>query len=149
MKTLIIFFTIAIFFSCSDNNFNKDYLAFEIRLAESETKPNLTEMSFYNSDQKFFVHDSVFLKNADIISTEILDWQTQPKVQVMLNDGGREKFTDFTQKNTGKIAAMIVDNKLVSAPRINAPIRKGILIITGFFSHEEALKIAEGILPKD
>lgn len=51
--------------------------------------------------------------------------------------------------NVGKIAAIIVDNKLVSAPRINAQIRNGKLIITGFFNHEEALKIADGILPKD
>jgi len=149
MKKFIVFFTVVIFFSCSDNTFNKDSLSFEIRLAQSEHNPNLKEMNVYNSDQKFFVFDSVFLKSDDIISTEILDWQTQPKVQVMLNDEGREKFADFTQKNVGKIAAMIVDNKLVSAPRINAPIRNGTLIIVGYFNYEEALKIADGIVPKN
>jgi preprotein translocase subunit SecD len=149
MKLLIFIFTFVIFFSCSDNNFSNDFLSFEIRLAESEHNPNLKEMIFYNSDQKFFVYDSVYLNNDDITTTEIIDWQTQPKVQVMLNDAGREKFAAFTEKNVGKNAAMIVDNKLVSAPRINAQIRIGKLIITGLFSHEEALKIAEGILPKD
>jgi len=106
-------------------------------------------MNFYHSDQKFFVYDSIYLKNDDITSTEIIDWQSQPKVQVMLNNEGRKKFAAFTQKNVGKIAAMIVDNKLVSAPRINAPIRNGTLIIIGYFNHEEAIKIANGIVPKN
>jgi len=107
------------------------------------------QMNFYHSDQKFFVYDSIYLKNDDITSTEIIDWQSQPKVQVMLNNEGRKKFAAFTQKNVGKIAAMIVDNKLVSAPRINAPIRNGTLIIIGYFNHEEAIKIANGIVPKN
>jgi preprotein translocase subunit SecD len=146
MKILNVIFTVAIFFSCSDNQFNKEFLAFEIRLAESERYATLKEMPLYKSDQKFFVFDSVFLKNDDITSAEVIDWQTQPKVSIILNDVGRIKFADFTQKNVGKTAAIIVDNKLVSAPKINAPINEGKLLIVGFFSHEEALEIAEGIL---
>jgi preprotein translocase subunit SecD len=41
---------------------------------------------------------------------------------------------------------MIVDNKLGSAPRINAQITQGILLIVGLFTYEEAKTISEGIL---
>ena len=98
-------------------------------------------MVFYKTDKKFFVHDSVYLTNDDITSTDIIDWKTQPKVQVILSEVGREKFAEFTKMNVGKNAAMIVDKKLVSAPRINAQITKGVLLIVGFFDQEEAKKL--------
>jgi preprotein translocase subunit SecD len=123
-------------------------LKFELRLAQTEPDSSLQEMIFYNTDKTFFVHDSVYITNKEIVSTDIIDWQTQPKVHVMLNEAGRKKFAEFTKKYVGKNAAMIVGNKLMSAPRIQAPITKGVLLIVGFFSHEEAQKMASGILPK-
>ena len=95
------------------------------------------------------MYDSVFLNNENIKGTEIIDWETHPKVLVTLNENGRKKFADFTLNNIGKNAAMIVDGKLVSAPRINAQITKGILIIHGILTHEESQKIAGGIIPKN
>ena len=148
MKTIIIFLTSVFFISCTENLFNKEFLTFELRLAESDQSSNLTEMVLYKSEQKFFIHDSIFLQNKEIASTEVIDWQTHPKVLITLTDTGREKFTDFTLNNIGKIAAIIVDNKLVSAPRINAQINEGKLIIVGVFNHAEAQSISEGILTK-
>jgi len=147
MKVLIVFFTLIIFLSCSENKSNNNPLLFELRIAESEANPNLIEMIMDKTDLKFYVHDSVFIKNKDIKSTDVFDWETHPKVMVILTDEGRKKFTVFTQQNIGKNAAILLDNKLVSAPRINAEIPEGKLIIIGHFSHEEALRIAEGILP--
>lgn len=148
MKRLAGLFIILFLFSCSINNFSKDSLTFELRLAETKPDSSLIEMIFYNSDQHFFVHDSVFLSNAEIISTDIIDWQTHPKVLVNLNGEGQKIFSDFTKRNIGRNAAIIIDNKLVSAPRINAPITEGKLIIVGYFNHEEAKSIAAGILPQ-
>lgn len=51
--------------------------------------------------------------------------------------------------NVGKNAGIFVDGKLLSAPRINAPIDEGILLIAGFFDREEALKIADGLTPQN
>jgi preprotein translocase subunit SecD len=149
MKTLTIFCIFVILISCTENKSKSEFLLFEIRLAQIESDPDLVEMAMYNSDQKFFVDEFVFLNNDDLTSAEVIDWETHPKVMVMLNDDGRGKFADFTLKNTGKKAAILVDQKLVSTPRINAPITEGKLIIVGNFSHEEALKIAEGIIPRE
>lgn len=147
MRALIVIFTLIIFLSCSENESNYNLLLFELRLAESEANPNLIEMNMDKTDLKFYVHDSVFIKNIDIKSADVFDWETHPKVMVILTDEGRKKFAAFTQKNIGKNAAILVDNKLVSAPRINAGIHEGKLIIIGHFSHEDALRIAKGILP--
>lgn len=149
MKTFLCIITLAFLMSCSANNNSIQYLSFELRLAETEPNQNLKEMVFYKTDQKFYVHETVYLTNEEIISTDIIDWQTQPKIQVILNEVGRKKFAEFTLKNIGKNAAMIVGNKLMSAPRIQAQITKGMFLIVGFFDHEEAQSIASGILSKN
>ena len=148
MKTFLCIMTFAFLISCSAIKNSNNYLSFELRLAETEPTENLKEMVFYKTDQKFYLHETVYLTNAEIISTDIIDWQTQPKVHVTLNEAGRKKFSEFTLQNVGKNAAMIVDNKLMSAPRIQAQITKGELLIVGFFDHQEAQSIASGILYK-
>jgi len=147
MKTLSAFFTLFILLSCSENKQTHVPISFELRLAETEPNSNLTEMTMHNSDFKFFVGDSTFLINRNIKSAEVFDRDTHPKVMVTLNDDGRKKFSTFTQQHIGKNAAILVDGKLVSSPKIMAQISEGKLLIVGHFSHEEALKIAKGILP--
>ena len=149
MKKLIYILFLFTFFSCTENRTNTEILAFELRLAQTEPDSTLQKMVFYNTDKTFFVHDSVYLTNKEIVSTDIIDWQTQPKVHVRLNEAGRKNFAEFTKNYVGKNAAMIVDNKLMSAPRIQAQITKGELLIVGFFDHEEAQSIAKGILLKN
>jgi len=148
MKIFICILAIAFLTSCSSNKISNNYLAFELRLAETEPNQNLKEMVFYKTEEKFYVHKKVYLSNEEIISTDIIDWQTQPKVQVTLNEAGRKKFAEFTGKYVGKNAAMIVGNKLMSAPKIQAQITKGKFLIVGFFDHEEAQSMARGILPQ-
>jgi preprotein translocase subunit SecD len=137
---------VVILLSCSEKKTENDILSFELRIAKTEPGPNLTKMTLDNSDLIFFVKDSVFLNNQDIKSTEVIDWVTRPKVMVTLSDKGREKFAAFTEENIGKNAAILVNHKLVSAPRINAAIKEGKLIIVGHFSHEDALRISSGIV---
>ena len=149
MKTIISLLLLTALVSCSEKKSDNEYVKFELRLAQSKPDSNLMEMVFYNSEEKFFIHDSVYLSNKDIVAAEVIDWDTQPKVKVVLNEEGKEKFAEFTVRYVGKNAAMIVDNKLMSAPRINAQITKGLLLIVGFFNHEEAQSIAVGILQKN
>ena len=149
MKIIMCTLLLVFLLSCSANNFAKDFLTFQLRLAESEPDSNLKKMNFYNSDLQFFVYDSVFLTNKNITSAEVIDRHTRPKIKVTLNEEGRKNFADFTLKNIGKNAAIIVDGKLVSAPKINDQITQGMLIIVGFFDQKEAQQIARAILPKD
>jgi preprotein translocase subunit SecD len=146
MKILIASFVMLLFISCSENIFDKKFLLFEVRLAQTEMYPPVNEMVVYKGEQTFFVSDTIFLNNEDIKSAELIDWQENPKVKILLNGKGRERFAEFTASHIGQNAAILVDHKLISAPKINASIKEGILLIIGHFDHEEAVRIAEGIV---
>jgi len=147
MKLAVSLICLAALFSCSGNKPHHESLRFELRLAQSNPDSTLKEMVFYNSDKKFFIHDSVFLTNSDIVAAEVIDWETQPKVKVILTEEGKEKFAEFTGNHVGENAAILVNDKLISAPRINAQITEGVLLIVGLFNHEEAQSMARGIQP--
>ena len=55
---------------------------------------------------------------------------------------GSEKFATFTRDNIGKILAIVLDKKIISAPTINGEIPNGTGQITGSFTYEEANNLA-------
>ncbi|MBN1495742.1 MAG: protein translocase subunit SecD [Spirochaetes bacterium] len=67
---------------------------------------------------------------------------------------GATKFADVTaKKNWGKKLAIVIDDKVRSAPRLNVQITSGQAMINGNFTHEEVTTltriIKEGALPVD
>ncbi|TFH01295.1 MAG: hypothetical protein E4H13_05295 [Calditrichales bacterium] len=149
MKLWIFILSATLLLSCSENRFDASVLNFELHLANTESGPDLKQMNLYRTDQNFFVDSFIYLTSDDVKSAEVIEWETQPKVIVKLNERGRNRFAAFTLRHVGKNAAMIVDHELVSAPRINAQITTGELIIVGFFSYKEAVGIANGIVKKE
>ncbi|MFZ1108701.1 MAG: protein translocase subunit SecD [Rhodomicrobium sp.] len=75
----------------------------------------------------------------------------QPAVMFTLNVKGAAAFARVTRENIGKPFAIILDNKVVSAPVIRSEIPGGHGQITGHFSQEEvnrlALLLRSGALP--
>lgn len=75
----------------------------------------------------------------------------EPVVALEFNDDGRKLFADITTENTGELLAILLDQSMVMAPRINTPIIDGQAIITGGFSVEEAkqlsIQLNAGALP--
>ena len=53
------------------------------------------------------------------------DQNGQPDVTITFNGEGGRRFARVTQENVGKPFAIIVDNKVISAPNINEPILGG------------------------
>lgn len=74
-----------------------------------------------------------------------------PAVSFTLNNIGAKLFADITKHNSGKRLAIVMDNKLLSAPMINEPIVGGSGIISGHFTinsaNELALLLRAGALP--
>jgi preprotein translocase subunit SecD len=74
----------------------------------------------------------------------------EPIVEFSLNPQGAEKFANLTGSNIGKPLAIVLDGKVVSAPRINAKIRDN-GIIEGGFTEDSAQDLAtvlrSGALP--
>ncbi|MDW8321150.1 MAG: protein translocase subunit SecD [Armatimonadota bacterium] len=75
----------------------------------------------------------------------------RPQVSFEFNAEGARRFGDFTRKHVGEILAIVLDNRIISAPRINEPILGGKGVIEGDFTAVEAAELAlllnSGALP--
>ncbi|MBQ9064298.1 MAG: protein translocase subunit SecD [Blautia sp.] len=66
-------------------------------------------------------------------------------VSLTLTDDGKTKFAEATAANVGKQIAIVYDNGILSAPRVNEAIGGGSAQITGMDSVEEAQNLASYI----
>jgi preprotein translocase subunit SecD len=74
-----------------------------------------------------------------------------PAVNFLLTADAGRRFQDLTRKNQGQLLAIVLDRKIISAPRINAVIAESGVIEGGNFTLESsedlALKLRSGALP--
>jgi len=79
------------------------------------------------------------------------DQDGRPDINIKFNTAGARRFGRTTQENVGKPFAIILDDKVLSAPNINEPILGGNAQITGSFTvqsaHDLAVSLASGKLP--
>ena len=66
-------------------------------------------------------------------------------VSLTLTDEGKTKFADATKANVGKQIAIVYDNQILSAPKVNEAITGGQAQITGDFTLKEAQTLATNI----
>lgn len=59
-----------------------------------------------------------------------------------LTPEGAQIFQEYTRNNTGKILAIVLDNEVISAPRIEEPITGGRGTISGNFTYDSASNLA-------
>ncbi len=64
------------------------------------------------------------------------------QINFELTPEGKTIFADFTAANVGKFLAIVLDNKLISAPTISTAIPDGSGSISGSFTNEEANALA-------
>lgn len=76
---------------------------------------------------------------------------SKPQVELSFSSDGAKKFAEITKNNVGKIVAIVLDDQLVEAPRVNEPIYGGSAVITGGFTTEQAkllqIQLNAGALP--
>lgn len=75
-------------------------------------------------------------------SQPAFDQNGRPAVTFRFNPTGARKFGDYTAANVGAPFAIVLDNEVISAPRINEAIRGGSGQITGNFSVEESTELS-------
>ena len=69
-------------------------------------------------------------------------FEGKPAVSFKFNKEGKRKFSKLTSQNIGRIFAIVLDNKVITAPRINSSITQGTGIISGSFDTQEAADLA-------
>ncbi|MBP9185004.1 MAG: protein translocase subunit SecD, partial [Fuscovulum sp.] len=70
------------------------------------------------------------------------DQNNNAAVRFTFNGAGARAFGDYTAANVGALFAIVLDDQVISAPRINEHIPGGTGIITGNFSVEESTELA-------
>lgn len=70
------------------------------------------------------------------------DQSGQPVVTLQFNDEGAKKFADLTARNVGKQIAILLDGKVLTAPRVSEPITGGNAQITGSKDAQDAEHLA-------
>jgi len=70
------------------------------------------------------------------------DQNNRPAVSFKFNVSGARKFGEYTGAHIGQPFAIVLDNKVISAPTIQSAITGGSGIITGNFTLEESTKLA-------
>lgn len=100
---------------------------------------------------KYAVKTRVMLSGDLLTGATATYEQGQPVVAFKFNNKGARKFGRITQDNTGKPFAIVLDGRVITAPRINEPILAGSGIISGNFSvdsaNDLALLLRAGALP--
>jgi len=66
----------------------------------------------------------------------------EPQINFELTDDGAKKFGDVTRENVGHRLAIVLDGELYSAPNIQSPIETGSGQITGSYTPEQAMELA-------
>lgn len=89
----------------------------------------------------------VIKKQVLVSGDQLNDANTQfrdgmPVVSFSFNQAGAKRFAEITTKNRGKRLAIVLDNKLLSAPVINEPIVGGEGVVSGNFTVETASELA-------
>ena len=101
--------------------------------------------------RRYLVRKRVELGGDTLIDAQPTFQQSQPVVSFRFNSIGARKFGDITAQNVGRLLAIVLDGKVISAPNIREPIPGGSGVITGQFTTQEvqdlALLLRAGALP--
>ncbi len=112
----------------------------------------------YSNDEPpvpYIIENRVIVSGENLIDAQAtFDQRTsEPVVSFRFDNQGATRFGQATQQNVGRLFAIILDNHVISAPRINEPILGGSGQISGSFTVQSANDLAvllrAGALPAD
>jgi preprotein translocase subunit SecD len=112
--------------------------------AADSRAPQDSEILDGEGNQKYLIEKRVLVSGADLTDAQPgFDQRTsEPIVSFRFNSSGARKFAEATQANVGKPFAIVLDNKVISAPVIREPILGGSGQISGNFTVQSANDLA-------
>ena len=93
-----------------------------------------------------FVYDEVLptvmtgaaLRSVNVVTDEIGRYI----IQFTLTPEGAQEFAEYTTENVGNFLGIVLDKRVISAPRVESPITEGSGVITGDFTFDSANSLA-------
>jgi preprotein translocase subunit SecD len=120
-------------------------LEFRLVADPGQNPSEVEELDQVEQEGKLGVEKQVMVKGEDLTDAQPgFDQQRsgEPVVNFRFNIRGAQAFGEVTSKNVGRLFAIILDNKIISAPRILTPITGGSGQISGRFTVEQANNLA-------
>jgi len=90
----------------------------------------------------YVVHKRVMVGGDTLVDAQPNFQNNEPVVSFRFDAEGASRFADATRQNVGKPFAIVLDNKVISAPVIREPILGGSGIISGSFTVQSASDLA-------
>lgn len=92
---------------------------------------------------EYLVKKQVLLTGENLVDAQVsFDQYGKAKVSIRFDNAGGRKFTEITKTYKGYMLAIVLDDKVISAPRLNEVIPSGSADITGDFTVQEASELA-------
>jgi preprotein translocase subunit SecD len=106
--------------------------------------PQDSEVLDGENGEKYLIEKRALVSGGDLVDAQPgFDQRNgEPIVNFRFNSAGGRKFADVTKQNVGKRFAIVLDNKVISAPVINEPIPGGAGQISGSFTVQSANDLA-------
>ena len=112
-------------------------------LASNESSSTFDSIqAFDNAGNSFLLNKEVILSGDLLVDASATYHEGKPAVAFRFNSLGSRKFAQITADNIGKIFAIVLDGKVITAPVINTVINQGSGVISGNFTTEEAGQVA-------
>jgi protein-export membrane protein SecD len=118
---------------------------------KQEAESNTVEQDYFTYSEIFYDTspdqwqstglDGAHFKYASVTYTQI----GTPQVTIQFDNEGAELFEDLTERLSGQQLAIFVGGEIISAPTVNEKISGGNAVITGDYTLQEALQLANDL----
>lgn len=116
--------------------------------AQVTAQSGWTPMSDAQGNMQYWVEPQAQLSEQQLDSAEALFDETGQAVVLLTFDAtGRGKLEQMTRDALNQPLAILIDGTLRLAPLVQAPISDGRIVISGFMSADEALRMAAALKP--
>lgn len=95
-----------------------------------------------DAPQTYVIGRRAVVSGENLVDAEPTFQEGQPVVSFRFDTRGAMQFGEVTRANVGQLLAIVLDGKVISAPRIREPILGGSGVITGNFTTEQAQDLA-------
>ncbi|MFT6105971.1 MAG: preprotein translocase subunit SecD [Rickettsiales bacterium] len=92
--------------------------------------------------RRYSINKTPMLTGDLLIDANATFYEGEPAVSFRFNYLGARKFAEITTNNIGRVFAVVLDGKIITAPKINSVIAGGTGVISGSFTADDANNLA-------
>jgi preprotein translocase subunit SecD len=118
---------------------------FELRLASHEPIKGWESVASDVPGQTIWISPKASITNADVAQASPEQIDDKNFVIVQFTENGALNFARTTKAHIGSFLAILIDGRVIAAPKIMTEITGGRAMLTGNLTEEEARSIAAGI----